>query len=422
MESQASAARPSAAEIIYDWNTRDPHEPLVPLGFSLFDETLRDGLQSPSVQSPDIEDKIQIVELLAKLGVQYVDIGLPGAGPRAFADCLRILLAIRDRKLPIRPACAARTHLNDLRPIIEISQQSGIAVEVMTFIGSSPIRVYAEDWDAAHMLRISAEAIDFVVKNGLPCCYVTEDTTRAQPQMLTSLFKNALDHGAHRLCICDTVGHATPDGVRSLLGFARELIAGQGLAGQIGLDWHGHNDRGLAVANALYALRAGADRVHGTILGIGERVGNAALDQILVNLHLFEALPELSDLHHLVALTSLVARSCEVEILPNYPVFGKDAFRTATGVHAAAVIKAARKGDAFLANRVYSSVPAELFGRQQEIEIGPMSGESNVIYWLQNHGIEPDPALVKKIFDHAKIQNRLLTTEEILGLINTASV
>jgi 2-isopropylmalate synthase len=257
------------------------------------------------------------------------------------------------------------------------------------------------------------------VQNGLPCTYVTEDTTRARPEMLASLFKNALDHGSQRLCICDTVGHATPAGVSSLLGFTRSVIDGMGLSGKIGIDWHGHNDRGLGVINALWALRCGADRVHGTVLGIGERVGNAAIDQILVNLYLMGALPEGRDLSKLVELAQLVSRACNVPIPYNYPVLGEDAFRTATGVHAAAIIKAERKGDAFLADRIYSSVPAALFGRQQEIEIGPMSGESNVMYWLRKNGLPPEPALVKQIMGLAKSTNRLLGKAEILDLART---
>ena len=413
-----STAQP-ASDIIYDWNTRDAAVPLVPPGFSLFDETLRYGIQSPSVHDPSIEDKLQIVHLLDQLGIEYLDLSLPGAGPRALEDGVRLVKEIADCKLRIRPACAARTHLNDIRPIAEIAQRTGVAVEVMTFIGSSPIRLYAEDWDEARMLKLSAEAIDFSVQNGLPCTYVTEDTTRARPEMLASLFKNALDHGSQRLCICDTVGHATPAGVSSLLGFTRSVIDGMGLSGKIGIDWHGHNDRGLGVINALWALRCGADRVHGTVLGIGERVGNAAIDQILVNLYLMGALPEGRDLSKLVELAQLVSRACNVPIPYNYPVLGEDAFRTATGVHAAAIIKAERKGDAFLADRIYSSVPAALFGRQQEIEIGPMSGESNVMYWLRKNGLPPEPALVKQIMGLAKSTNRLLGKAEILDLART---
>ena len=408
----------SFGDIIYDWNTRDAAAPLWPTSFSLLDETLRDGIQSPSVHDPDIEDKLRIVHLLDQVGIEHLDLSLPGAGPRALADGVRLVKEIGDQRLRIRPACAARTHLNDIRPIAEITQRTGVPVEVMTFIGSSPIRLYAEDWDEPRMLRLSAEAIKFSVDHGLPCTYVTEDTTRARPEMLASLFKNALDCGAQRLCICDTVGHATPDGVRSVLTFTRAVVDGMGLGGKVGIDWHGHNDRGLGVINALWALRSGADRVHGTMLGIGERVGNAAIDQILVNLHLLGALPGGRDLSKLVELAELVARVCKVPIPYNYPVLGSDAFRTATGVHAAAIIKAERKGDAYLADRIYSSVPAELFGRQQEIEIGPMSGESNVIYWLRRHKLEPEAALVKQIVELAKRASRLLSTEELLAVVH----
>ncbi|MBL9007144.1 MAG: 2-isopropylmalate synthase [Myxococcales bacterium] len=405
-------------EIIHDWNHHDPRVATIPPGFSLFDETLRDGIQSPSVHDPDIEDKIRIVELLDAIGVEYLDVSLPGSGPRAVEDTERIIRAISDRKLRIRPACAARTHLNDIRPIAEISQRTGTAIEVMTFIGSSPIRVFAEDWDAERMLKLSAEAIDFCVQNSLPACYVTEDTTRAHPDMLASLFKNAMDHGAYRLCLCDTVGHATPDGVRALLGFTSDLVKQHGFQGRIKLDWHGHNDRGLAVINALVALKSGADRVHGTVLGVGERVGNAALDQILVNLYLLGVLPGARDLSKLVELARVVSRACQVPIPYNYPVLGSDAFRTATGVHAAAIIKAERKGDAFLADRIYSSVPAGLFGRQQEIEVGPMSGESNVHYWLRRRSIQVEPQVAKKILAYAKTQVRLLTSDEIMALVS----
>ena len=264
---------------------------------------------------------------------------------------------------------------------------------------------------------MSAEAVSFATQNNLPCTYVTEDTIRSRPEMLAPLFKNAIDAGAHRLCLCDTVGHATPTGVDSLVRFARSVIVGMGLDGKIGIDWHGHNDRGLGVINALTALKAGADRVHGTILGVGERVGNAALDQILVNLYLLGALPRERNLSKLVELANLVSNACQVPIPYNYPVLGSDAFRTATGVHAAAIIKAERKGDAPLADRIYSSVPVGLFGRQQEIEVGPMSGESNVIYWLRRRGIEPETELVKRIYTHAKHQNRVLSADEILLMV-----
>ncbi len=400
------------SELIYDWNSIEKRTSLAPAGaFTFFDETLRDGIQSPSVVDPSIEDKLRLTELANDLGIQHINIGLPGAGPRAVEDCVAIASHIKNKKLAIRPGCAARTHENDIRAIIDVSQRAGMSIEVMAFIGSSPIRAYAEDWDLEIMKKRSASAIDLGVKNQLPVTYVTEDTTRSRPEVLSALFQNAVDHGASRLCVCDTVGHATPDGIRNLLRFIKNQLAGWG-AHHVGLDWHGHNDRGLGVVNAIFALEFGADRVHGTALGIGERVGNAALDQILLNLKLLGELPN-QDLTNLLAWCQLASKATRVPVPHQYPLAGADAFRTATGVHAAAIIKAEKKGDTWLADRIYSGVPAAMFGKEQEIEIGHYSGESNVIYWLNKRGIEPRPNLVRDLLAFAKRGNHVLSEDEV---------
>jgi 2-isopropylmalate synthase len=402
--------------LIYDWNSTEKVTTLAPRRkIKFLCETLRDGIQSPSVVDPSIDDKLRLVELASELGIHHIDIGLPGAGKRAVEDCTHIAELIRDRKLPIKPACAGRTHVNDVRAVVEISQAVGIEIEVLTFIGSSPIRQYAEDWDLDRMLKLSAEAIDLAVKNNLPVGYVTEDTTRSRPEVLHKLFVNAVEHGATRLVLCDTVGHATPDGIKNLLKFTRNLLDGMGRR-DVGIDWHGHNDRGLGVVNSIFALEYGADRVHGTALGIGERVGNAALDQILLNLKLLGELPD-QDLSKLLLWCQTTSRATRVPIHPQYPLAGSDAFRTATGVHAAAIIKAERKGHAWLADRIYSGVPAGLFGREQEIEIGHYSGESNVVYWLRKRGYEPTKDLVATVLGHAKRSNRVLSDEEIVAVI-----
>jgi 2-isopropylmalate synthase len=405
----------SEADIIYDWNEVERKKRLIGHPFQFFDETLRDGIQSPSVRDPSIEDKLSILMLLESIGIDALDIGLPGAGQRAVDDCVRICEAIRDRKLRIRPAAAGRTHVKDIAAIVEVSQRVGMPIEVMAFIGSSPVRQYAESWDLPRMLQLSGEAVALAVKSGLSVTYVTEDTTRSRPEVLEALFDNAIEHGSNRLCVCDTVGHATPDGIRNLIGWTHDFLDRRG-AKQVKVDWHGHNDRGLGVTNAIYALEYGADRVHGTMLGVGERVGNAALDQILVNLKLLGEL-EGRDLSRLIELCRLVSKACAVPIPYNYPLVGSDAFRTATGVHAAAIIKAEKKGHAFLADRIYSGVPAGLFGREQEIEVGHMSGESNVVYWLQKRKIDADPALVQAIFAAAKKTDHIFSEEEIRSII-----
>jgi 2-isopropylmalate synthase len=342
-----------------------------------------------------------------------VDIGLPGAGPRAVEDVKVLARVIRDERLPVQAQCAARTHVNDIRPIVEASEEVGIPIEVMTFLGASPIRLYAEGWDEDLLERRTREAVRQARSAGLPCTFVTEDTIRSHPTTLRRLFTAAIEEGADGLCLCDTVGHATPNGVANLLQFARSILRGLGSSAR--LDWHGHSDRGLGLANALSAVEAGADRVHGTVLGMGERVGNTPIDLLLVNMKLLGAIDD--DLSRLAELVSLASHSCAVPIPVSYPVFGRDAFRTGTGVHAAAVIKALKKGDMWLADRVYSGVPAAWFGRQQEIEIGHMAGDSNILFWLSSRGLSTAPELVGRIRALAKSTSRVLENEEVMAVV-----
>jgi 2-isopropylmalate synthase len=414
-----SANDVEAGKLVYDWNSKAYRGQVVRnRNFEIHDETLRDGIQNPSVVDPDIEDKIEILHMLESIGVDTIDVGLPGAGPRAFQDVLRLCREIADNRMKIRPTCAGRTLEQDIAPMVEVSQRAGIPVEVMTFIGSSPIRSLAEQWSVALIRERSVKAIAFAVREGLPVNYVTEDTTRSRPDVLWELFRAAIDTGASRLTLCDTVGHATPDGVRNLVEFTRHVIEATGA--NVGIDWHGHNDRGLALVNTIWALEHGADRVHGTILGIGERVGNASLDQLLVNLKL---LGELGDrnLSVLARLCRKVSEATKFPIPINYPVFGEDAFRTGTGVHAAAIIKAMEKGEAFLGDRVYSGVPAGEFGREQDICIGPMSGVSNVRYWCRKRDVEPTEELTRAILEKAKQGKRLMTDDEVYAVIKQMS-
>ncbi|MGH7282459.1 MAG: LeuA family protein [Polyangiaceae bacterium] len=406
----------SDADYVFDWNEVERRGALIQDGFSLFDETLRDGLQNPSVVDPGIDQKLEILHLMESLGIDEADIGLPGSSERAFDDCLRLCKEVVDCKMKIKIACAGRTVVCDITPMIEVSQKAGIPIEVYAFIGSSPIRQFVEEWDLALIAKRSAEAIDVAVKAGLSVAYVTEDTTRSRPEVLTALFTAAIDHGASRICLSDTVGHATPDGVRNLIRFTKNLVAGTG-AKNIGIDWHGHNDRGFALENAIWALEFGADRVHATALGIGERVGNVPMELLLMNLKLLGQLRD-RDLTNLLAYSQAVARAVEWQVPINYPLVGRDAFRTATGVHAAAIIKAMAKENSELADRVYSGVPAGMFGREQEICIGFMSGASNVNYWLKRRGIAANPDLVAEILKAAKSQDHIMTEEEVMRVVD----
>jgi 2-isopropylmalate synthase len=398
-------------DLIHDWNrVGGPDVPEFPI--ALDDETLRDGLQGPSVTDPPLEMKMKILRAMDALGIDTADVGLPGAGPKAVADSAALCRQIVEEKLAIRPNCAARTMVKDIEPIARIAATAGIPVEACLFIGSSAIRQHAEDWSIDLLLQRTEESIAFAVKEGLPVMYVTEDTSRAHPETLRRLYSTAIRCGARRLCVTDTVGHATPHGAGQVVRFVASIAAESG--GDVGVDWHGHRDRGLGLANTLAAIAAGATRVHGCALGLGERAGNAPMDLLLVNLKLMGLIDR--DLSGLGEYCRLVSEGCRVPIPSNYPVVGKDAFETGTGVHAAAVIKALRRNDPWLADRVYSGVPASEFGFRQTIRIGPMSGRSNVVFWLEQEGIEPKDDVVERIFDAAKRSDRLLENEEILAL------
>jgi len=400
-------ARFDREELIYDWNTAEaPKRPAARIQFD--DETLRDGLQSPSVRDPELDRKIELIHLMDRLGIDTADVGLPGAGERARQH---ISTLVREMEgLSITPNVACRTMIGDIEPVVDLVQEIGIPVEVCAFIGSSPIRQFAEDWELDSMLDLSRKAVEFCVKHDLPCMFVTEDTTRARPQDVEKLYRTAIEAGARRICICDTCGHATPEGVRSLVGFVSDLVSKMGA--DVGIDWHGHRDRGMGLINALAAVEAGATRIHGTALGIGERAGNTEMDLLLVNLKLLGWID--NDLSALADYCRVAADAIGVTIPSNYSVFGTDAFETGTGVHAAAVIKAYRKGDAWLADRVYSGVPAGWFGLEQKIKVGPMSGRSNVAWVLEKQGLEPTDESIQRVLAKAKETPRLLTDEEVV--------
>jgi 2-isopropylmalate synthase len=409
-----------SSELIYDWNRIHPAS-LRPVGHVLLnDETLRDGLQSPSVRDPSIQEKIQILHLMESLGINSLDLGLPGAGPRAIEHVEALAREMVSHRMKIRANCAARTHQNDIRPIADIVQRTGLKIEAATFIGSSPIRRFTENWTDDFLLETTESAVNYAVSLGLDVMYVTEDTTRCDPEMVKRLYTAAISCGARSIVICDTAGHATPMGAFALVQFViNEVVRPSGE--KIRVDWHGHCDRGFALSNSMAALIAGAECVHATALGIGERVGNTQMDHMLLNLKLMGIPPWAEqDLTRLKEYCVAVSQATGVPIPANYPLVGEDAFRTATGVHAAAVIKAYKKNDVELANTVYSGVPSHVFGLEQVIDVGPMSGKSNVLFWLDRRGIPASDDVVESIYQRAKSSDHTLSEAEILECVERA--
>ncbi|HEY6441768.1 MAG TPA: LeuA family protein [Candidatus Acidoferrales bacterium] len=405
-------------ELIHDWNAYSGPE--IPPGqrVLLNDETLRDGLQNPSVRDPSVGEKIEILHLMEDLGIDLVNIGLPAAGPRAFADAEALAREVIGSRMKIRPNLGGRTHKADIQAMIDICERVGRPIEAAMFLGSSPIRRLVEDWSVEHLQRTTEDAVKFAVSAGLPVMYVTEDTIRTDPPTVIALYSTAIRAGARAIVLCDTVGHATPRGAYNLVKFVIEEVVKPSRE-KIRVDWHGHNDRGLGVANSLAAIAAGADQVHAVALGLGERVGNTPMEAMLVNLRLLGLIDR--DLSRLKEYSEAVARATNTVIPPNYPIVGLDAFRTQTGVHAAAIAKAYKRDDVELANAIYSGVPAHLFGLEQIIEIGPMSGRSNVIYWLGKRGIAASEEVADRILAAAKQSSRVLTEEEILALVPSSA-
>jgi len=410
------------SELIYDWNVIDyeinrnpanhPHD----LWFD--DETLRDGLQSPSARNPTIEEKKELLTYMEKLGIQKVDLGLPGAGPFHREHINAMLSHIIENDFEIRPGAAVRTLMQDIEPLVEMQENHGISIQASAFLGTSPIRQYTEGWTMDKLISTMEKAVSYAVENEVPVMFVTEDTTRSNPDDVKAIYHRAMELGVRRLCVCDTCGHVTPNGVKKLLNFIDEEVIKDGgyKRHEIEVNWHGHQDRGLGVANNIAAVEAGADVIHGTALGVGERAGNAPLDQTLVNLKLMGVID--NDLTLLDEYTRTANKYIEVPLPRNYPVFGDDAFETGTGVHASAVIKAMRKGDDWLADRVYSGVPAGDFGLKQVIRIGHMAGRSNIIWWLEQNGYEVSDELVSHLFEIAKSQRRNMLDSEVENAVN----
>ena len=407
--------------LIYNWNTvdyelnRNPANH--PHGVWFDDETLRDGLQSPSARNPTIEQKIELLTFMENLGIQKVDLGLPGAGPYHLEHIDAMLSHITENDFKIRPGAAVRTLMNDIEPLVELQAKHGTPIQASAFLGTSPIRQYTEGWTVEKLLTTMEKPVSFAIENDVQVMFVTEDTTRSKPEDVRIIYQRAMEMGVRRLCICDTCGHVTPNGVKKLLQFIDEEVikdAGYKRA-EIEVNWHGHQDRGLGVANNLAAVEAGADVIHGTALGVGERAGNAPLDLTLVNLKLLGVID--NDLTQLGAYMAKANEYIEVPLPRNYPVFGMDAFETGTGVHASAVIKAMRKGNNWLADRVYSGVPAGDFGLKQVIRIGHMAGRSNIIWWLEQNGYETPADLVNHIFAVAKSQRRNMEEIEVKNAV-----
>jgi 2-isopropylmalate synthase len=381
--------------------------------YVLFDETIRDGLQAPGIPVPSTTIKARLIELMVSAGIGAVNVGFPGASPAAARSCIELVQCIEQRRLHIQPACCGRTHDDDIAAIRDVAETAQTSIEAYAFVAVSPVRHIVENWTVESIERRIRNSAAACRRSGIDFVLVLEDATRSERNILSRVFSTAASQGIGRVVLCDTVGCADPDSTRKLVDWTSDHFAAAGWP--VKIDWHGHNDRGLALINSLTALEAGCDRIHGTVLGIGERAGNAAIDQIILNRHLGNN--DTFDLKALRRYSEYAANVLDLDIPSNYPGLGSDVFKTSAGVHAAAILKARHSGGVELMDRVYSSVPASDLGRCQEVVIDSSSGGSNVEFWLLEHGHTPTAECVARILNAAKSSAGPLMSEQICALL-----
>lgn len=402
--------------IVYDWNHLPTNSRPNSIGrkanVEVNDETLRDGLQATYVKHPRLEEKIILLDSMERVGINSANIGFPISGSEQFNDVVALAAHVKKNKYKISLECGGRLHKKDVQAIIEASQRAGLGLDAGLFIASSHIRHMVEAWSLPMMKKMIKEGVGLAVKNGLRVMFVTEDTTRAHPKTLDYLYNSAIDAGAVRLCLSDTVGHATPIGTSNLLTFIKRNIIKKNK--HILLDWHGHNDRGLALANTYAAITHGINRVQATALGVGERAGNISMEELVFNLSMDNI--GQWNLKELKKYAKIASRILKFKLPANYPIIGKDVFKTATGVHAAAILKSIQINNHTLAGVVYSAIDPIKVDRNFHILIGPMSGKANVIYHLTKHNIPFNARLVDAILKLAKSERRIVKNREILRL------
>jgi 2-isopropylmalate synthase len=404
----------SIGDLVHDWNGPLPH----PGGdVRVFDETLRDGLQAAHIRHPNLDEKLHLLSLMDKLRIDQANIGFPASDDQQFRDIVEIGRVAAAGKLSLRLEVAARCTPGDVHAILDAAEQSGYAFEAGIFIGSSSIRRFVEGWDLDMLVRRVREHVALATRRGLRVMFVTEDTTRTDPETIRVLYDAAISEGATRLCVADTVGWAAPRGVARLMRFiVREVIRGQ--AG-LEIVWHGHRDLGLEMANCLAAVEGGAHALEATALGIGERAGNAAMELVLAHLHLSGL--RSSPLLALTDYAHYASRILRDPIPFRQPVVGPEAFSHGSGVHAAAIRKALELGRPDLAGVVYSPIDPDVVNRTFGITVGRMSGRSNAILALRTLGIEPTQGLVQAVLAAAKASDFPLTNERIRELAEAHS-
>lgn len=397
----------------YDWNTPSTRRRPVDVG----DSTFSDAPQSPSANEPSLAAKRRLLSLMSELGLRSAALGYPGSGPRQFAETLELARELTRTQLPIDASCSARASVKDVGVALDVRERSGLDLELAIALPVSPVRLDAEGISMDRLQESAETSISYARRAGARVVAVLEDAARTPPELLAVLIQHVLSLGATAVRVADTVGHATPDGTRALLRFAADQVRVRH-GRPIRLEWHGQQDRGLALANALAAVDTGVDRLYASALGLGERCGTVPLEVLLTNLRITGGWP-----HTLGALQEYAesaAAAFGVAIAHAHPVIGADAFRSGTGAHATALVKALRAGDRSMADDVASAVPAGLVGAEHRVDVSPVSGLSNVRWWLAQHGYDPgDLVLMRELLLAVKQTQRVATDDELHDMVSS---
>ncbi len=392
-------------QLLYSWN---PPAKSGLENVEIEDDTLRDGLQGAFVRKPTVDEKIELFTLSSAIGCQHAVVGFPASSPQEMADSRRIVQAIQERGLKQQPWMLSRALVSDLEPIIALQRESDIPIGAAFFMGTSPLRRVVEKWDWDQVLRNVETAVAYCVENGVPFSLSIEDASRTPPEELRQLIQIGAKANGFSISICDTVGESTPDGAAQLVRFTREEIAKENADTRV--LWHGHNDRGMAVANSAAAAEAGARIIGGSFLGIGERTGNAALEQVI--LYLYQNGATQWRIDHLVNYCEKLSEYTNTPISNEMPLIGSQAFATCTGTHSAAVLKA-RAISVDYEDYIFSAVPASKLGLPQNIMIGPTSGLANARHVLQRLELPSDDQAASALLEHAKGKNSWVQHNEI---------
>lgn len=391
----------------YSWGEYDFSKKVV----QVLDTSLRDGLQDAQIRHPSLEEKERLVDILVQVGVEAIDIAIPIARGSHLREAIQLA-----RRIPsnVTVACLARTDASDIQAAVDLAQGAGRPIETIVFCGASPLRRWVEDWDVTEITEWMAKSVNFASKQGLIPTVATEHTTQTEPEVIKQIYLAGLDNGGQKVCIADTSGAASPISTEKIIRFFRDEVLKS--FNDVDIDWHGHNDRGLSVINSLVALSAGAQRVHGTAIGIGERAGNTPLEQMLINLKMARD-PKRQDLGAISELATFAAEIFNVPVPPNYPGLGEKVYRTASGIHAAAELKAGQLG--LKGTTPYSAVSPEWVNRETDVVVGPLSGSHNVRFVAERLGIPATNEFIARALDVAKSANRILTDQDIKNIANS---